>query len=58
MLLSQEIKDKIISEYNYFKENLYAGKSLEERKKESLKLEILYYVYFTTISKKMNKCMN
>ena len=32
MLLSQEIKDKIISEYNSFKENLYAGKSLDERK--------------------------
>ena len=32
MLLNQETKDKIYSEYNSFKENLYAGKSLEERK--------------------------
>ena len=31
MKLSEEIKTQIKTEYNSFKENLYAGKSLEER---------------------------
>lgn len=31
MLINQETKEAIFSEYNSFKEKLYAGKSLEER---------------------------
>lgn len=34
MKLSEEIKNKIIEEYNSFKDRQYAGKSLEERKKK------------------------
>lgn len=34
MKLTTEIKNKIIEEYNSFKDKQYAGKSLEERKKK------------------------
>lgn len=32
MILTEEIKNKIIEEYESFKEHMYAGKSLEQRK--------------------------
>ena len=32
MLISNELKQQIIDEYNHFKDEMYAGKSLEERK--------------------------
>lgn len=32
MLINNELKQKIYDEYNHFKDEMYAGKSLEERK--------------------------
>ena len=32
MTLTEEIKNKIVEEYESFKEHMYAGKSLEQRK--------------------------